>query len=59
MARNVDYLLAIEVWEYAYYLDYQNLRPKYLEAVLGKIINWEFAAENLEKEAQAVRAAAE
>jgi superoxide dismutase, Fe-Mn family len=49
----------VDVWEHAYYLDYQNARPKYLESVLGKILNWEFAAENLTKEDHAVRAAAE
>ncbi len=59
MAKGVNCLLTVDVWEHAYYLDYQNARPKYLEAVLGKILNWEFAAENLTKEGQAVRAAAE
>jgi Fe-Mn family superoxide dismutase len=59
MAKGINCLLTVDVWEHAYYLDYQNARPKYLEAVLGKIINWEFAAENLTKEGQAVRAAAE
>jgi Fe-Mn family superoxide dismutase len=59
MAKGVNCLLTIDVWEHAYYLDYQNARPKYLESVLGKILNWEFAAENLTKEDQAVRAAAE
>ena len=59
MAKGVNCLLAIDVWEHAYYLDYQNARPKYLETVLGKILNWDFAAENLTKEDQAVRAAAE
>jgi Fe-Mn family superoxide dismutase len=59
MAKGINCLLTVDVWEHAYYLDYQNARPKYLEAVLGKILNWEFAAENLTKEGQAVRAAAE
>ena len=59
MAKGVNCLLTVDVWEHAYYLDYQNARPKYLEAVLGKLLNWEFASENLTKEAPAVRAAAE
>ena len=40
-------LLAIDVWEHAYYLDYQNRRADYVHAVLAKIINWQFAASNL------------
>ena len=40
-------LLAIDVWEHAYYLDYQNRRADYVSAVLDKLINWEFATENL------------
>lgn len=39
-------LLAIDVWEHAYYLDYQNRRADYVDAVLDKLINWEFALEN-------------
>ena len=40
-------LLTIDVWEHAYYLDYQNKRPDYITSVLEKLINWEFAANNL------------
>jgi len=40
-------LLTIDVWEHAYYLDYQNDRARYVEAYLDKLINWEFAAGNL------------
>ncbi|MCA1661597.1 MAG: superoxide dismutase [Novosphingobium sp.] len=40
-------LLTVDLWEHAYYLDHKNERPKYLKAVLGKLLNWEFAAKNL------------
>ncbi|MHA6318328.1 superoxide dismutase [Altererythrobacter sp. CAU 1778] len=40
-------LLTIDVWEHAYYLDHQNARPKYLDAVIGGKLNWSFASENL------------
>ncbi|MCW5599833.1 superoxide dismutase [Nitrosomonas sp.] len=40
-------LLTIDVWEHAYYLDYQNRRPDYVNTILDKLINWEFAAANL------------
>jgi superoxide dismutase, Fe-Mn family len=40
-------LLTIDVWEHAYYLDFQNRRPDYVKGVLDKLINWKFAADNL------------
>mgnify|MGYP006426434903 FL=1 len=40
-------LLTIDVWEHAYYLDYQNARPAYVETFIEKLLNWEFAAANL------------
>jgi Fe-Mn family superoxide dismutase len=40
-------LLTIDVWEHAYYLDYQNRRVDYANAVLDKLINWEFALQNV------------
>ncbi len=40
-------LLTIDVWEHAYYLDHQNKRPAYVDAVIDKLLNWDFAARNL------------
>jgi Fe-Mn family superoxide dismutase len=40
-------LLTMDVWEHAYYLDYQNRRPDYISTFLDHLVNWEFAAENL------------
>lgn len=40
-------LLTLDVWEHAYYLDYQNKRADYVSAILDKLINWEFASKNL------------
>lgn len=50
MAMGINCLLTVDVWEHAYYLDYQNDRPRYLEGVLSKLLNWDFASENLAKE---------
>jgi Fe-Mn family superoxide dismutase len=40
-------LLTIDVWEHAYYLDQQNKRAVYVDAVIDKLLNWNFAAQNL------------
>ena len=40
-------LLTMDVWEHAYYLDYQNARPSYMNSFLDKLVNWEFAEKNL------------
>ena len=42
-------LMTMDVWEHAYYLDYQNKRPAYIETFLDKLVNWDFVNENLSK----------
>ena len=48
LTKGMKPLLTIDVWEHAYYLDHQNRRADYVNAVLDKLINWGFAAENLD-----------
>ena len=40
-------LLTMDVWEHAYYIDFRNARPSSIETYLSKLINWDFAAQNL------------
>ena len=47
LQRNLVPLLTLDVWEHAYYLDYKNERPRYVESFLDHLLNWDFVATNL------------
>jgi superoxide dismutase, Fe-Mn family len=49
MARGIQCILTIDVWEHAYYIDYRNQRDKYVQALIEKRLNWEFAEQNLNR----------
>jgi superoxide dismutase, Fe-Mn family len=42
MVQGMKPLLVVDVWEHAYYLDYQNKRPDYLTTFVDKLISWDF-----------------
>ena len=48
VAHDMVPLFTLDVWEHAYYIDYRNARPKFAEAVLANIVNWDFVAQNLD-----------
>lgn len=48
LAHGVNPLFALDVWEHAYYLDYQNKRGDFVDAVLNRLANWDFAASRLD-----------
>lgn len=47
LTTNAKPLLTMDVWEHAYYLDFQNARPKYIKTFLEELVNWDFVAKNL------------
>jgi Fe-Mn family superoxide dismutase len=49
MVHGMTPLLCIDVWEHAYYLDYKNVRAEYVDNVINRLLNWEFANRNLEE----------
>ena len=49
LKHNQKALLTMDVWEHAYYIDFRNARPKYIETFLTSLANWDFATENLKK----------
>jgi Fe-Mn family superoxide dismutase len=49
MVHGQTALLTCDVWEHAYYIDYQNRRPDYVQTFLDSLVNWDFVAENLGK----------
>jgi len=49
MKHSQTALLTIDVWEHAYYIDYRNLRPKYIETFITSLVNWDFVNANLAK----------
>ncbi|WP_213979903.1 superoxide dismutase [Sphingomonas sp. dw_22] len=50
VAHGVTPLLTIDVWEHAYYIDYRNARPVFVDTLLNNLVNWEFVAQNLDGE---------
>ena len=47
LTKGATPLLTIDVWEHAYYVDYENRRPEFVKAVIEKLLNWDFAAQQL------------
>lgn len=56
LTKGDEPLLTIDVWEHAYYIDHRNERPKFVEAFLKNLVNWDFALSNYENSLSAVAA---
>ena len=56
LTKDDEPLLTIDVWEHAYYIDYRNERPKFVEAFLKNLVSWDFAQRNYENALSAVAA---
>ena len=52
LTKGATPLLTLDVWEHAYYVDYENRRPEFVNAVIDKLLNWEFAQQQLASAAQ-------
>ena len=48
LAHGNSPILGVDVWEHSYYIDYRNLRPKYLEAFIDNLVNWDYVGELFE-----------
>ena len=46
MKHDATALLTVDVWEHAYYIDYRNARPKFVETIMKELVNWDFVAKN-------------
>ena len=47
LTKGATPILTLDVWEHAYYVDYENRRPEFVKAVIEKLLNWDFAAKQL------------
>jgi Fe-Mn family superoxide dismutase len=52
LAQGATPILTIDVWEHAYYVDYENRRPEFVNAVIERVLNWDFAQEQLDRSSQ-------
>jgi Fe-Mn family superoxide dismutase len=56
LTKGDEPLVTLDVWEHAYYIDYRNERPKFVDAFFKNLVNWDFALQNYDKSLSAVAA---